>query len=284
MEIVKGIGEALALRAKECDEQFRGSVRPLYGSSNSLNLEPVGTCFLLEVGGCHYGVTAAHAIDLIKSKDAEENDYSLWVIGSEGTEPVAVSGEVKCTNPAGNREADKFDFAFWELTKDDMKSLGDVRSIDGNETLNSATNPVGRLFIILGYPFSKSRTKKSINAPKKTISPAPASYASVGVADPGFEKKQKLFEGDYILLEYQRYAKNAEGNKVNAIKPKGFSGAGVFDAGMIKSIETLGGETSLRLAGMFLEWHKEHNSISMSVRIHRIVKAIHEHQAKKRVT
>lgn len=248
----------------DCRVRFRTAVRPIYGSHSGNDVEAVGSCVLIEVDSKRYGITAAHALDNLTS------NYSLHIAGRGGTRPVPVQGRIRTTNPEGDRDRDRYDFGFWQLTEEDQTNLGEVTFIGVSELLPSTSTTVRRLNLVMGFPISKNKGKR-INRQKKSIQPSISSYTANGEAIPSWAQSGGYHEEDHIFIRYQKYAHDEEGRKVNVTSPKGLSGGAIFDLGNVGMEALVGVQPAL--AGIFIEQHKVHG-YAVGVRIHNVVDAI----------
>ena len=101
--------ESINEHMRAAGEQFKDTIRPVYGTTDKGSAVHIGSCTLLRKNGNAFLLTAAHVID--------ENKYtSLYVAGA--TNLVLISEEFAATPKiSGSRDNDHFDFAIAKLSK-----------------------------------------------------------------------------------------------------------------------------------------------------------------------
>lgn len=235
-------------------EQFKSSIRPIYGSS--INGVPIhiGTCVLIEVSKIKYVVSAAHVFD-------EKKYTSLYIAARSELE--LLTGEIFTTQEVdGKRRNDHFDFAWMQATSELLSNLDDVDFISENELASGQENPQGRLYLALGYPNSKN---KKLNVQQKTVTPKYLRYSSTVKPNASLCEKLNITGNEHLFLDFcSKQSKDSDGNIVSSIKPTGISGGGLIDMGLVSKPENLsiGASNIGKLAGVLIENHREHKAMS----------------------
>jgi hypothetical protein len=265
-------GQAGLQRLKECSEeasaQYLPAVRTMYRVDEQRTDRPeaFGTSFLMEVDGGKFIITAAHVFD-------ETNKSSVYVAGESSL--VKLSGEFHVTAaPSGDRDADKYDFAFQELDADAVKKLGSVFYIDASQvSLNRGTMD-GRMFMALGYPASRNRISSPEVAKAHILAKA---WIYCGTVYTDGVAATKIGAGDetHLLLKHShKTSKTFTGQLTNSVKPHGASGGVLVDLGLPHP-STLASDSkcTARLAGVLIEKHNACNAI-VATKIELVLQAI----------
>ena len=249
-------------------DQFRKSVRPIYGAEHGTP-ESIGSCILLEVDGTKLVLTAAHVTD-------HSDTHALFVAGSQSTEPIQIYPEFNSTvAPAGDRDLDKNDFAYWLISDEKVKEIGDVEFLDSTMMSANKTQPDSRYYLVLGFPVSKKA--KKVNHRAKKISPTLFKYSS------GIELDQNIYEKlgcsveEHMIINYGKYSTNSSGKKTNSTKPYGISRGALFDMGSMSDPEIYRPEHQFSgyLSALMIEYHKI-PGVMVSVKIGPILDKIQE--------
>jgi hypothetical protein len=270
MIAIQTVGQIAMERANECaqevGEKFLRSVKPIYGANAGDPPMPIliGTCMFIKVGGEPFMVTAAHVTD-------NHHVSTLYVGASSSLQKI--EGEFWQTKvPAGGRDDDKLDFAFWRLPDDVVATLSDVVFIEESDlSLNRGTME-GRQFLVLGYPIRRNRKIRSRG--HHVRSRAWTYQSSHFDLDDGSLKRMGCSRQDHLFLKYDNRAGDYKGGTDNVISPRGASGGALVDLGL-PSLEKLGKETQCvgRLAGLFIE-RETKPRVLIFVKIHVIVDQI----------
>jgi hypothetical protein len=126
----------------QAERDFRGSVRPVYRNSvTEPRPEHVGSCLLLNIDGIPTVVTAAHILD-------QRSDYSLYIAGLPGTNPVPVLGgmTIVTPKPEGKRASDHFDTAIWRPQDQVAYALSAVDFLDESRISRNREPMARRLY------------------------------------------------------------------------------------------------------------------------------------------
>lgn len=248
-----------AARAK-----FRRSVYPIYRADRNGRPTLFGTCFGLDLDGRRYLVTAAHVVDDI----AKDGGY---VVGDAKLIPLL--GDFYCTrSPEGGRDGDHFDFAWKELSSDEVGALRWDKYVDESEFCENRAPSVGRVYLALGYPRSKN---KKADPTSRTIRPKLHLYYSTGKAFRQLFSSLGLTGEAHIAIDHANRSADASGLGVNSVYPRGMSGGPFIDLGRNSSPADLARKKPFqgRLAGMLIEKYDEHDAV-VAVKIDLIVSAI----------
>ena len=217
MSLILTLNETITARLRECMEavgdEFRLSVRPIYGTPNGLRPILIGSCLLLTFEGEKYVVTAAHVLDWIPS-------HALYVSGVVGTEPVQIIGKIRATEePPEGRDKDKLDIGIWRISSSEEQRLGAVKFIDASEVSHNRATTTNRVYMAMGYPLSKNRGK--INHTAHTITTVMWKFSAGVVESSALAAALRVSGDDHFFLQYQKYLRNFQGRKVSQVNPKG---------------------------------------------------------------
>lgn len=245
--------------------KYISSVRPIYISTENENPKHIATGTLLHVAKKKYLVTAAHVIDY--------NAKSCLYLAGE-KELVMLEGNANVTKkPNDERKRDHFDFCWMELSDDILMKLGDVKYIDMQREIPGYEDEHTSLYLALGYPNSKN---KKIDNYNKSITPKYFSYTSTNKEISELYNKLNVSNHSHIFLGHDsKYSSNYGGKKINSLKPTGISGGPLIYIGNVSKIENYIEDTEMNysLAGILVEFHKQHRAIS-SVKIKVVIDEI----------
>ena len=272
--MIELLAEAEQRRLRECASQaaadFGNSVRAIYGSSSATERLPqhVGSCILLDIDGTRVVSTAAHI--------ADETTHGgvLFIAGPVRLELVPMLGSIKATAPpGGNRNLDHSDCAFWRVPDGMVEDLGAANFLDTSRLSQNRAPHEDRYYAAFGY--TTSRNAERVDHIKRTITAVPSMHAGNAVLDPALARKLHSSDDQHIFVRFAKKAEDEYGAKANVFHPKGFSGGALLDLGDFTSPEIYAGGTKdrARLAGMIIEYHKEHRAL-VAVKIGPIVEGI----------
>lgn len=242
-------------------DAFRNAVRPIYGADSNGRPTHIGSSILIEIDGVKMIATAAHVID--------HNVQTSLYVGGMGALNLLV-GEFQTTiAPKGDRHRDHYDFAFVELSPDQIAELGEVRFVTEREMVPARTPVDKRLFTAIGYPNSKN---KRFDANSKMLRGQLYQYSSLHRAEPALAAKLGVTDDDHLLITHHPYAADETGRKVRPIGPRGLSGGAMIEA-VETSLAYFRGERSWtpRLAGITIE--RDSNRL-IATRMHVVISAI----------
>ena len=251
-------------------QQFKTSVRPVYGAAREAIPELIGSCVLLRVNGVRYGVTASHVIDHI-------SESHLYIGGSAISRPAEIHGEIISTAaPEGNRDNDHHDFSFFQIPEESFLQLGEAECIEVADISHNRTSFDSRLYMAMGYPISKNRGRTRINPSTNSIKATSWTYIE-GVkpmrelaAEIGVSGENHFFQ------PYGKYSMDSDGQRVSSVSPKGLSGGALIDLGNFASPDKYDPSARIvgHLAGIFIAMYPNYEAVS-SVRIQPVLDAIH---------
>lgn len=250
MKIVETVGKAGIAAAERLTavmkQEFTAAIRPIYGATAHARPVHIGSCVLVEHAGTRYLITAAHVADWAEYTE-------LYVAGMQSLEKIQRNFLATTKDAVRGRHGDQYDIAITEVTPELAATLGNVRYIVDAETAPAAALTAGRQFLALGYPNSKN---DGFNNQEKTVELALQPYYATAQTADELKKSIVAPSGDHIYLPYDsKHSKNADGAKVNSIRPKGMSGGALFDIGGIAQPDNLAADANYRgrLAGILIE-------------------------------
>ncbi len=258
------IREHLEASVSAARRKFGPAVHPIYRADRHGRPTLFGTCLGLVLEGRNCLVTAAHVVDDI----AKDGGYVV----SDG-QLVPLLGDFNCTQaPVEGRNSDLFDFAWKDLSDDEVNRLGWSTYFRENDLCANRASTVGRVYLVLGYPRSKN---KKADPKSCKLRPKINKYYSTGKAFPGLFSSLGQSGQEHIAIDHANRALDAEGVGVNSVYPRGMSGGPFIDLGRNSSPGDLARKTPFegRLAGMLIEKYDERDAL-LAVKIDLIVNAI----------
>ncbi|MBJ6750976.1 trypsin-like peptidase domain-containing protein [Geomonas anaerohicana] len=270
MNLVKSykeiVHEQIKNGAANAGKKYKNAIRPIYGSEENGKPVHIGTCVLVEIGGKRYLITAAHVVD-------ESRLTSLYIGGTVGSKLLLIEGEFMCTTkPKGDRDLDHYDFAWLELSQQQLKQLEGVSFVAEVDIASQRTDSEKRAYVVMGYPNTKN---KEVDFTNMSITPRFARYTATGKKKPKMYNKLKISGESHIVVEHKKRSVDSDGNITASIHPRGMSGGAFIDLGGLVSLEELAKQdvNPGLLAGIFIEKHREFNAM-LSVRIEIIIDTI----------
>jgi hypothetical protein len=259
------VREKLDQAADSGADQFITAIRPIYGASSHGRPEHIGSGLLLLWKGKRYLVTAAHIID--------QNIESTLYLGV-GSYLQEISAEFFCTNkPDNERSKDYYDFAWVELTKLSLEGCDDLPFVSESMLSLESSCPDDNAYLVLGYPNSKNKKYDNMN---NSVTPKCIKYTSTLKQDKSWATERSLSGNEHILLKYHsKYARDSDGNKINALSPKGASGGALIDMGALHQVDAYkpNHAPTGRLVGMIIEKSAKHG-VLVAVKISTILEQI----------
>lgn len=247
------MNQAIRERINACADvgadQFRKSVRPIYGVNPRGIPELIGSGVLFDIGGKRYVITAAHVID-----EAQQWGFQLGV----GNKLVPINGEFTLTEaPYGNRDLDSWDFA-WHRLSNTIADSGDFIS---EQRIARVDNGKHRLYLMLGYPGSQNK----VNPTSNRIAPKLARYTDTEKHVPLLCKELHISGDHHLFIGFDSKwsVRSRTGEKTRTFKPHGLSGGALLDMGDMSRIDNLASSApcDAKLAGFLLSNHPEHKAI-----------------------
>jgi hypothetical protein len=258
LETVK---DAALARFKHCTDEVSGqlldSVRIVYRNvdvDEDDRPEAIGTCFLFELNGRKYLVTAAHVFDFSK-------EDSIYVSGEKKL--VRLRGDFWVTPEiAGSRHQDKHDFAFQVLTNEMVEELGAVRFIEASKVSNNRGTMEGRMFFAMGFPASRNKRKK-IDPSRTHLRARAWTYCSTLLTDGIAALAIGASESVHLLLKHNhKFSRTFGGHQIRSVKPQGASGGLLVDLGVAHpSGLRPDAPCTWYVAGMLIEKHNKYDAI-----------------------
>jgi hypothetical protein len=253
----------------QAERECRPSLRPIYrNNARKPRLVHVASCLLLNIDGAPTICTAAHVADHSKEHD-------LYVGGVVGGHPIHIPQGAFLSTPApgGNRDADHFDYAFWQ-----PPSLNAVARLGGVEFLNvsaiAADNELTqtRLYTSMGY--ARSRNKNKVNHTRKTIETRISMYSAHAEKMPELAAQLGITGAEHIFLHWEPLS-FAGTTRMNTFGARGLSGGALLDLGEFDSDESYKRDPTgnAKLAGMIIEYYEEYRAL-VSVKIGAVIDGV----------
>lgn len=266
--IILSIGDAVRAHLEEgvaaARAKFGPAVHPIYRAHRNGRPTLFGTCFGLALDGQRYLVTAAHVVDEI----AKDGGY---VVGNG--QLVQLLGDFYCTaTPEAGRDGDYFDFAWKQLSRDEVNCLGWDTYVGEQDLCENRAPTVGRVYLVLGYPRSKN---KKADPTSRRIRPKPNMYYSTSKAYRHLFSSLGLSGENHIAIDHANRSVDPDGVGQNSVYPRGMSGGPFIDLGRNSSPADLARKEPFegRLAGVLIEKHDKQDAL-LAVKIDLIVGAI----------
>jgi hypothetical protein len=249
--LIKSVDDAIRERADEFARRamtkFYKAILPIYAVVRKSHTH-LGTCTLIQIAEQRFLVTAAHVLD-------EHKKAELWVGGMRHL--VRLTGRfVDSISPGGLRKQDHHDIAILQIHEALAQALGDVIYISPElMSKNRRQSEKKVLYLCIGYPNSKN---KNVHATRREVDVE--FWNHIG---PGRLTNESLGEWakkttDHLFIDVpKKHAKNADGEKINAVHPKGTSGGAVFYVGDFSDVSTFSSDKECRpmLEGIIIEGH-----------------------------
>jgi hypothetical protein len=180
--VIELLEESEQRRLRECAtqaaEDFKDSVRPIYGSSGATDRLPehIGSCILLDIDGTKVVSTAAHIADEIKK------GATLFVAAPPRPQLVPIiGGYVKATTaPGRDRLLDHSDCAFWQVPDGVVEDLGAANFLAAARLSHNRAPLERRYYTALGY--AVSRNADGVDHVQRSISIIPSMHTSNAVS------------------------------------------------------------------------------------------------------
>lgn len=223
-------------------KNFAHAIFPVYKFDEVADPVHVGTCFAFEYRERQFLVTAAHVLD--------HNDQGhLGFASTAGKNPISILGEWHVVNPGDKpREEDPFDFAWHELTPEEMAL---VPCIGGFRLEDNQSPTVGlRLLTMIGFPVSKNKKISPDNRRKRHLLPKRAQYSNIEVTPDEYFATRGMSSQTHVAMKREQRSMEGEGVKVNTIGHHGFSGGPLIDANLTKSSSSIEDQ---KVVGIVLE-------------------------------
>lgn len=221
---------------------FAGSIFPVYRFTEGCDPIHIGTCFAFEYRQRRFLLTAAHVMD--------HKTLGQLAIASTSTQHlVDIKGQWHVVEPVDRtREEDPFDFAWHELTTDEVDSVPCIPESDLEDT---HTPGVGlRLLTMIGFPVSKNKKITPDNRRKGKLSPVRAQYSDTETTPSQYFTDRGMSTATHVAMERGNRAIGSEGLEVNTIGHRGFSGGPLIYAGLTNSPVSIGDQ---KVVGVILE-------------------------------
>jgi len=176
-----------------------------------------GTGFIVRTPNGHFLVSAAHVLD-----DAKEKKIFFY---SASNKPRPVRGPLLRSSDRMSRHSDPFDIAVVKLIDGDMPPFAGVnkRAIDISWLYAKQRPRTGKMYVIIGFPQSKSRVSSS------TVEVKSYPYRSSSIEESEYYKFGLNPDTHLALPLNLKVGFDPEGKHRNFPKPQGISGAPIFE-------------------------------------------------------
>ena len=240
--------------------KFGAAVLPIYGDTPRQTPDHIGTAFALDWNGQKLLLTAAHVID--------HNAFSSLYVGA------AFDGApVKLLEMEFLRGDDPYDFAIGRIPSQTLEALDGISFISQSDICNASHEPPGTTYTVIGYP--NSRNKKT-HATRRRVRAEQVRYSNIAGTDHPLCQERNLSPATHLFINYDpKHSRDAQGQRVNSIQPKGMSGGPVFNIGVLAHPSVLSGQRRPDpcLAGLAIEYHKDHRTM-IATRVQPILNAV----------
>lgn len=264
----RDVAAATAARMVQTRDQLLPVVRPVYGVRHRGGRRDAGTvhlfgnAVLFTAGGRHFALTAAHVLD-------EFEPHGLGILGEPDMLDLSATRVYRTVAPAENRDADRIDVGFVELSDAQVATLGNVRFLTPDD-LDVTDAPsyftyVRTKYLLLGYPASKQGKLRA----DLEVDPQPLAYAAQA-ADPSLYKSLETDPDRHLLLPFDQKAVISTEGRATAPKLDGMSGCGVW---RFDSLHALPGGRD-QLVGLFIEWHRGSRKVLVATRIDQCLEGV----------
>jgi hypothetical protein len=168
---------------------------------------------------------------------------------------------------------DRLDCACCEISAESAAALGAVEFLSESRISHNRVPPERRVYTAFGY--AVSRNKKSIDHRTRSIANRASMYTGHIVEVPEMAARLPRSGEGHLLLNFEKHAHTADGERVNAFDPRGLSGGALLDLGDFTSPAIYAPDSQHRatLSGMLIEHWDEHH-VMVAVKIGAIVEGI----------
>jgi len=224
-------------------------VRPLGVFSDTEDPEPAGSAVLIWHRGKRYLVTAAHVLDLLPPGKGAIGTMSKW---------VHMPGPWQATNaPGGDREKDRFDIAFTEVSEQGASLLDGCEfaqsSMIGEPAEVVHDGHYRSKYVFIGYPLHKFEFRRAAGS-----TDAPYQPLATPIMSEEEHASLKLSPQTHIACHYNEKKVVSDGGLKRGPKLVGMSGGGVF---RFRSLEVPGILALPMLAGVIIEQDRQRDAI-----------------------
>ena len=148
--------------------------------------------------------------------------------------------------------------------------MGEVHFLDETEVCLHPFHVRHPIFLCLGYPLSPNSTVKFQRGKLTGLQ-----FMSSLNKDLDLYKALQALPDTHLLLIYEEQCKDESWRVINAMKPTGASGGGLFHVGNISTCDSYDWTTA-KLAGILIEYHKRQNVI-ISIQMNHIIRTLSRH-------
>lgn len=266
----RDVAAATASRIARTGDGLLAAVRPVYGirhrggQRDEGTVHLIGNCVLFTAGARYFALTAAHVLD-------ESEPYGLGILGEPDMLDLSATPVYGTVAPDDDRDADRIDFGFVEMSETQVARLGNVRFVTADDLdVNDAPSYLTDLrtkYLVLGYPASKQGKL----TPELEVSPRSLAYAAQA-ADPSLYESLGTDPDRHLLLPFDQKSVISAQGKTTAPKLEGMSGCGVW---RFDSLHGLPGGRD-QLVGLFIEWHRGSRKLLVATRIDQCLEGIRQ--------
>lgn len=225
---------------------FAHAIFPVYKFDETADPVHIGTCFAFEHRGRRFLVTAAHVLD-------HKKQGPLGFASTAEKNPVQIVGEWHVVSPGHKpREEDPFDFAWHELTADEIAVVPCIAAVGLEDTQSPA---VGLwLLTTIGFPVSKNKKISPDDRRKRRLSPKRAQYSNTELTPDEYYKARGMSSRTHVAMKREKRSIDSDGLEVNTIGHHGFSGGPLIYTGLTNSPVLIGDQ---KVVGLILEGDEE---------------------------
>lgn len=219
--------ELIGIVQQKALNTFARATFPVYKFDELADPVHIGTCFAFEYRDRRFLVTAAHVLD-------HDNQGRLGFASTAENRPMQILGEWHVVSPGDRpREEDPFDFAWHELTADEIAHVPCIAAVQLEDSESPAIGL--RLLTMIGFPVSKNKKISPDARRKRRLSPKIAQYSNTELASDEHFKSKGMSSRTHLAVKREQRSIDSEGLEVNTIGHHGFSGGPLIYAGLTTS-------------------------------------------------
>jgi hypothetical protein len=191
---------------------------PIYEDDHRGRPSLHGTGFIVQAGGQHFFVSAAHVLENLKAKPL------YYYIGPSITRKL--SGKLLLNRWRGDREKDPVDIGILRLTSEGLPPYPDVSkfAVDISYLRPRFLPRSGKHYLVVGFPGSRSKTNPLARETEVTV----YGFRNASIKDSEYYEHGLENELHVALSLNLKTGFDSEGKHRNFPKPQGMSGSPIW--------------------------------------------------------